>query len=184
VREREVTKAVMRVQLVLALFAVCVFCQVAAKMPFNKCGENGAQVLSVDIDPCDMANPKRPACILRRKSFSTITIKFKAKKDTSLPIFSRVHGVIGGMKVPFQVIGPACKNVEKPEEKPRGGPFKDHAVPISLDCPLKEDQEYTFQYKLPINRAYPPMSVAVQWEMIEGKDGKPIFCVKMNTQIV
>merc|ERR1719505_512941 len=137
-------------------------------------------------------------------SFSTISIKFKAKRATELPIFSKVSGKLGIFKKTFTVIPSACKKVEKPEEeenqKKKGGrgrgrgrgrgkgrrqrKLKGHEVLSPLDCPLEEGQEYIFSYKLPISRFYPRVHVLVEWNLVEGKrrNAKEILCVQMNTE--
>merc|ERR1712212_302100 len=110
----------MRLLLVFTLFAVSAYCQELVDTGFKQCGpKEAAEVIAVNIDPCDR---DRKACILKKStkeemSFSTISIKFRAKRATELPIFSKVSGKLGILKTPFAVIPSACKKVEKPEEE-------------------------------------------------------------------
>merc|ERR1712212_717542 len=110
----------MRLLLVFTLFAVSAYCQELVDTGFKQCGtKEAAEVIAVNIDPCDR---DRKACILKKStkeemSFSTISIKFKAKRATELPIFSKVSGKLGPFKKDFTVISSACKKVEKPEEE-------------------------------------------------------------------
>jgi len=199
----------MRLLLVFALFAVSAYCQELVNTGFKQCGtKEAAEVIAVNIDPCDR---DREACILKKStkeemSFSTISIKFKAKRATEQPIFSKVSGKLGIFKKTFTVIPSACKKVEKPEEeenqkKRKGGrgrgrgrgrgkgrrqrKLKGHEVLSPLDCPLEEGQEYIFSYKLPISRFYPRVHVLVEWNLVEGKrrNAKEILCVQMNTKL-
>jgi len=200
----------MRLLLVFALFAVSAYCQELVNTGFKQCGtREAAEVLAVNIDPCDRDGG---ACILKKstrteKSFSTISIKFKAKRATELPVFSRVYGKISNTGLPFTVIPTACKKVEKPEEEDggrRGGRGRGrgrgrgkgkgkgrrrkhggHEVVSPLDCPLEEGQEYTFSYKLPISRFYPKLDVVVEWNLLEGrgKKARELVCVQMNTKL-
>merc|ERR1711962_16147 len=157
----------MKLLLVFALFAVSAYCQELVDTGFKQCGtKEAAEVIAVNIEPCDR---DRKACILKKStkeemSFSTISIKFKAKRATELPIFSKVSGKLGPFKKDFTVIPSACKKVEKP---------------------LEAGQEYIFSYKLPISRFYPKVHVVVEWNLVEGKrrNEKEILCVQMNTKL-
>jgi len=205
-------EATMRLLVVISLLAgSLVYSQEQKSYPtkFAQCkhGNDGAEMESVKIDPCFMSTPrikKRRACILQKGASSTITITFTATRDISSPVHSKVFGVLWNRPIKFTVIKRVCANVEeeknkrgrtqrrrqgkeKGEEKKLvikgGGPLKGHIVSKPLECPLKAGKKYTFQYKLPISIAYPPMRVMVKWTLVEANKKRPFLCVHMPTEI-
>ncbi|KAG8176971.1 hypothetical protein JTE90_029420 [Oedothorax gibbosus] len=75
-----------------------------------------------------------------------------------------VHGVIGGMPLPFPVPNPdGCKF---------GG----------LTCPLENGKTYTYTHNLFIRSSYPPLGVKVRWEL-QDEAGKDIVCIEIPCHI-
>ncbi|GFY42706.1 NPC intracellular cholesterol transporter 2 [Trichonephila inaurata madagascariensis] len=142
----------------VALFVLAV--QVSGTK-FSDCGSSSGQVTAVEVTDCpDNVDP----CILGRGSSKGITIKFASKTD-SKTVKAVVHGVIGGVPLPFSLPKP-----------------KDDGCKTGLACPLKNGESYTYSNNLDIKSSYPPLAVTVRWEL-KDDNSNDIICVEIPCKI-
>ncbi|XP_043284044.1 NPC intracellular cholesterol transporter 2 homolog a [Venturia canescens] len=139
---------------------LCVFV-VQVESGISDCGSQVGAFKSVSVSDCDLE--KQPHCILKRGANATITIIFDVDDDVT-QVESVVHGVLGGVPVPFNIPNPdACKD--------------------GLPCPLsKPGGSYTYVNTLFVKKSYPPLSLRVRWELRNQND-TDIVCAEIPAKI-
>ncbi|KAK3912615.1 Ecdysteroid-regulated 16 kDa protein [Frankliniella fusca] len=102
-------------------------------------------------------------CTLRRDKHTSITIDFVAKKR-EWRVFTKVHGIIAGLEMPFELKHPdACKDT-------------------GLVCPLAPGQ-HTYTYSIFVDKSKPKLRhVDVKWELLN-EFNKPLVCVLIPARI-
>ncbi|XP_026280406.2 ecdysteroid-regulated 16 kDa protein-like [Frankliniella occidentalis] len=102
-------------------------------------------------------------CTLRRDKHTTISIDFINKKR-EWRVTSKVHGVIAGLSMPFDLKHPdACKDT-------------------GLVCPLAPGPQ-TYTYSIFVDKNKPKLKhVDVKWELLN-EFNKPIVCVLIPAKI-
>lgn len=143
---------------IACLFAACLALATATK--WEECGSTTGEVKSLTVSDCpDDAD----TCILKRGTSKNITIVFDSK-TTSKTVKAVVHGVIGGVPLPF--------GLPKPDGCAFGG----------LSCPLENGKSYTYSHSLEIKNSYPPLGVKVRWELKDDAK-KDIVCLEIQCEI-
>ncbi|GFT50794.1 NPC intracellular cholesterol transporter 2 [Nephila pilipes] len=133
----------------------------ASGTKFNDCGSSTGEVSAVEVSDCpDSAD----TCILKKGTTKAITIKFASKTD-SKSVKAVVHGVIGGVPLPFSLPKP-----------------KDDGCKTGLNCPLKNGESYVYNNNLDIKNSYPPLGVTVRWELKDDSQND-IVCVEIPCKI-
>ena len=110
---------------------------------------------SLNISGCSSS----PCKVKQGKNY-TITVNFTTTESTS-QLFADVHGIVAGVPVEFPL------------------PQKDacEGGKSGINCPIKSGGNYTYVASLPILKAYPPISVIVEWSLNDAKSGgNIIFC--------
>lgn len=139
--------------------AVCVLVAVASATKFNDCGSSTGQVSSVEVSGCPDGQDE---CTLKRGSQPTIEIKFSAKGETK-SLKAVVHGVIGGVPIPFPVPqSDACKS--------------------GVTCPVQSGENYTYNNKFNVRNSYPPVAVTVKYELKDDNQSD-MACVEIPCKI-
>ncbi|XP_002741349.1 NPC intracellular cholesterol transporter 2-like [Saccoglossus kowalevskii] len=146
--------------MLFALFCVAVLPSISLQktVTYKDCGSVMGSIQSVEVSPCS-SEP----CVFKKSSNVTITIHFTAKEAVTKAT-SSVHGIIGGVPIPFPLPQPdACKD-------------------SGLKCPLVSGQAYDFQQQLEVKSSYPSLKLVVEWE-IKDQANKDIVCIEVPAQI-
>ncbi|KAK3605508.1 hypothetical protein CHS0354_004060 [Potamilus streckersoni] len=148
-------------QCVLTVFIyLIVFLTQITAVPYKDCGSAGGKVNAVVIKGCESSD----VCKLKRGTNVSIEVDFTSF-EASDKATSVVHGIIGGIPVPF----------------PLGNP--DACTGCNLDCPLVNGKNYQFMTTLAVLKSYPQIRLVVRWELQDG-NSKDIFCLELPAQIV
>ncbi|PAA85750.1 hypothetical protein BOX15_Mlig024849g1 [Macrostomum lignano] len=149
----------MKFSLVIAVFA-CTFClAVSDKVKFKDCGSTAGKIVSVDINPC----PKMP-CEFKRGTKVGASITFQSS-EASTAVKSVVHGILGGIPVPFPLPDSNACNTMSPK------------------CPLATGSQYVYTNQLEVLQSYPSLAVLVKWELID-PNSKDLVCFEIPVRIV
>ncbi|CAG0902038.1 unnamed protein product [Cyprideis torosa] len=129
--------------------------------PWKDCGSPDGEIGSVSIFPdCGSST----SCILSRGTNVTLTVEFQSKVK-SVSAKSVVHGILGGIPIPFPLSEPdACKSG-------------------SLDvCPVTAGKGLVYKENLPIKTIYPPVKVTVKWELKDDA-GNDMICLLIPAKL-
>jgi len=111
--------------------------------PFNPCDMKAGSVSAVHVSDCADTDDK---CILKGGTNATIGLDFTSKVAAK-SLQAVVHGIVGGIPVPFHV------------------PHSDACTDSGVECPLKPGTAYEYSTTLPVLKSYPKLSVHVKWEL-------------------
>ncbi|XP_067027597.1 NPC intracellular cholesterol transporter 2-like [Acropora muricata] len=153
------SKMMMRSYVLALLILLNVSFVLGKSVHFRQCGNKEPLPEQVILTPC----PAEP-CLLKKGVNESVEVIFKPREAVTSSKFV-VHGIIGGLPVPF------------PLSKPNG--CKEHGI----ECPMKPNKEYTFKATLPVKKAYPDMRLIVKCELLD-QNGNSIFCWELPVQIV
>ncbi|KAL4238774.1 Phosphatidylglycerol/phosphatidylinositol transfer protein [Mactra antiquata] len=134
---------------IIIIATLCVF-GYAKTVTFKDCGSVGGTINSVTVDPCD-AEP----CVLHHGTNISMGINFAAKENTTTAK-TVVHGIIGGVPVPFPVPADCCAN-------------------HNLECPVVAGTTVQYNNYVYCSPDYPKIRLAVKWE-VQDDNGKDLFC--------
>ncbi|XP_060590221.1 NPC intracellular cholesterol transporter 2-like isoform X2 [Ruditapes philippinarum] len=117
---------------------------------YKDCGSLGGKINSLDLSPCD-SDP----CVLHHGTNYTAKVNFTALEN-SVAAKTVVHGIIGGVPVPFPVPSDCCNN-------------------HNLKCPVTSGVTDLYTNYVYCSPSYPQLRLAVKWE-VQDDNGKDIFC--------
>ncbi|KAK3721403.1 hypothetical protein QZH41_006661 [Actinostola sp. cb2023] len=140
--------------LVFGFLCAVTFHSASAKsVNFTNCGSQGAEILSLDITPCD-ENP----CNVKIGSTVVGTLKFTTKEYlTSARV--KAYVVIDGLDIPLPIPVDACQG-------------------YGLRCPINKGQTAQFVIKQEIQRGFPIIKLAIKGELIDPEQ-KVVFCFQV-----
>ncbi|XP_062570737.1 NPC intracellular cholesterol transporter 2-like [Saccostrea cucullata] len=127
----------------------------ADNVKFKDCGSVSGKIESVDVKPC----PSEP-CQLKKNSNVTISLDFTPSAN-SATFKTVVHGIIGGVPVPFPTSNGA----------------------VNPPVPVQPNQKVTYTNSIFVEPAYPKISLLVKWE-IQDASGKDFVCFVVPAMIV
>ncbi|KAL4238775.1 Phosphatidylglycerol/phosphatidylinositol transfer protein [Mactra antiquata] len=113
-------------------------------------GSLGGTVSYVDLNPCD-----KDPCVLHHGTNATLALSFLAKENAT-EANSVVHGIIGGVPVPFPMPADGCTN-------------------HNLKCPIVAGTTIQYNNYIYISPEYPKIRVAVKME-IQDENKQDIIC--------
>lgn len=128
---------------------------------FKDCGKDAAKgaVKGIKITNCAAAG----VCTLVKGTNVTVTVDFKAPLDAAKAT-TAVHGIIGGIPVPFPL------------------PGADACTGCGLTCPLKKGTSYEYHKVIEVKNVYPSVRLVVKWE-VEDSKGNQVFCFEVPAEI-
>lgn len=144
----------------LRILSVCLIIHLsAANTPYKTCGNPSAKVLDVTVVGCNS-----PPCALKKGTNASFSLTFEAGKAYTAAN-ADVHGIIGGIPLPFQIPNPdGCHN-------------------CNLVCPLESGKTYVYKNTIPVSTSYPKLQLIVKWELLD-QNGDDIVCIELPAQIV
>ncbi|EEB10864.1 Ecdysteroid-regulated 16 kDa protein precursor, putative [Pediculus humanus corporis] len=119
-----------------------------------------------------LSNCEKPPCILKKKTTTTVDLKFTPKQDVN-KMTNSVHALILG--VPFPFIGVDGENVCDKIYDAKSGD--------KTSCPLKAGNEYLYKDQFKILDVYPKINVNVHWALKNEKD-QDVLCFEVPAKIV
>ncbi|KAL3872611.1 hypothetical protein ACJMK2_035826 [Sinanodonta woodiana] len=148
-------------QCCITIFLGLIVCltQIAA-VPYKDCGSTGGKVNAVIVKGCETSD----VCKLQRGTNVSIEVDFTSMEGSDKAT-SVVHGIIGGISVPFHLSNP------------------DACTGCNLDCPLVNGKNYQFITSLTVLKEYPLIRLVVKWEL-QDANSHDIFCIELPAQIV
>lgn len=149
---------------VIVLSLVCLFAFAGADECFR--GSALKENNRVTLSNCD-----KPPCLLKKKTTTTVELKFTPKEDIKKltnAVFAEILGV------PFPFIGVDGTNVcDKIFEASTGA---------KASCPLTAGTEYVYRDGFKILDVYPKIKVNVHWALRNEKD-KDVLCFEVPAKI-
>ncbi|XP_013776633.1 protein NPC2 homolog [Limulus polyphemus] len=131
----------------------------ATSTKYTDCGSVSGKIQSLVVSGCDSGD----RCILKSGSTVSLNVSFNSLTDSN-KVITVIHGVIGGVPLPFPVPNPnACQS-------------------SGLQCPVKNGKLYDFSYSLEVKKSYPKLDVDVKWEL-QDDNGKDIICATVPAKI-
>ncbi|KAK3093275.1 hypothetical protein FSP39_013549 [Pinctada imbricata] len=128
---------------------------------FKDCGSKGSKVKDVEVSNC-----KTGPCLLPRGTNATFKVSFTSgsAEAATTKLTSVVHGILAGIPVPFPLKDPdGCKGK-------------------GLECPLKNNKDYTFVSSIPVLKSYPQVKLVVKWEL-QDSNKNDVFCIELPVQL-
>ncbi|CAF1315425.1 unnamed protein product [Adineta ricciae] len=145
----------------LFLFTV-LFCSIdflRAATPYKDCGSTAGTIQSFEVTGCTTA-----PCKFAKGHNYTMNLVFQAK-SASKSLSVSIHGVIGGIPVPFPLPDPdACK--------------------MQVKCPVNANDVNTAVMTLPVLQSYPSLSLYVKLELKANDTGNDYACLQFPATIV
>jgi len=140
--------------LVFGVLCAVTFHSASAKsVNFTNCGSQGAEILSLDITPCD-----EEPCNVKIGSTVVGTLEFTAKEYLASGRV-KAYAVIDGFDIPLPFPTDACQG-------------------YGLRCPVKKGQTAHFVLKQKIQRGFPLQKVAIKGELMDAKQNV-VFCFQV-----
>ncbi|XP_045188028.1 NPC intracellular cholesterol transporter 2-like [Mercenaria mercenaria] len=136
----------LRVLIVLSVLAL----GYTKNVDFKDCGSLGGKINAVDVNPCD-----DEPCVLHQGKNVTVNVNFTALEN-SVGAKTVVHGIIGGVPVPFPVPSDCCNN-------------------RNLKCPITSGVTDIYTNAVYCSPSYPKIRLVVKWE-VQDDNGKDLFC--------
>ena len=137
--------------------------EAAGKVVYKSCkGPTPVGVInSVAISDCTVS-----PCKLQRGKNYTITVNFTSGESTD-QAYADVHGILAGVPVEFPL------------------PQKD-ACKSGVACPVEKGASYVYVATLPILKAYPAVSVVVEWALNDAQKGggNEIWCFETPVTVI
>jgi Niemann-Pick C2 protein len=119
----------------LALAGLMTFVPSASASPFTVCSETtmSGTLQAVNVNGC---SDEAERCVLKRGEDATVTMSFVSGAATDF-VHANWFGVIGGELTPYAL------------------PDSDACLNSGLNCPLVQDQNYTYEQTAPVPQEYP-----------------------------
>ncbi|XP_076305801.1 NPC intracellular cholesterol transporter 2 homolog a-like [Tachypleus tridentatus] len=144
----------------VTLFVACLLSLTKANTKYADCGSVSGKIQSLVVSGCDSED----RCILKSGSTVSLSASFKSLVDSNKAT-TVIHGIIGGVPLPFPVPDPnACQS-------------------SGIQCPVENGKSYDFSYSLQVKTTYPKLEVDVKWEL-QDDNGKDIICAIIPAKIV
>ncbi|XP_043930561.1 NPC intracellular cholesterol transporter 2 [Protopterus annectens] len=126
--------------------------------PYKDCGSKTGVISDVEISSCTSF-----PCVLRKGETYAINVTFSSKVE-SQKCNAIVHGIIGGLPIPFPIPEPdGCKS--------------------GISCPVKSGNNYNYLTKMVVKSEYPSLKLVVKWEL-KSDDSEDLFCWEVGAEIV
>ncbi|XP_022332487.2 NPC intracellular cholesterol transporter 2-like [Crassostrea virginica] len=135
------------------LFLVVACCATADVINVKDCGSVSGVINQVDITPC----PSEP-CQFKKGVNATMQVEFTPKVDSE-KYTSVLHGIIGGVPVPF----PLNQGL--------------------ISGPIKANSKIVYKNSLKVEQSYPKISLIAKLE-IRDENNKDLVCFVWPAQIV
>jgi len=138
----------------------------AQKFIWKDCGSTLAKIESIQFQGC--AHSSHMGCRIIRGTNVSASVTFSLLPSTPAVAAAetRIHAVIFHVPIPW-----APDNV-------------DACKGCGLTCPLNVGKSYTYTLGLHVKKIYPSVRATIEWEIVDGKSGKDIFCFKAPIVVV
>ncbi|CAL1282632.1 unnamed protein product [Larinioides sclopetarius] len=129
-------------------------------LKYTDCGSKTGKILNVQVTGCEETD----VCEFKRGEKYNYDVSFESLKDTET-LKTVIHGIIGGVALPFPVQNPnACEH-------------------SAIECPLQSGQTYNYGYEIEVRRAYPALQANVKWEL-KDDNNEDVVCVLIPVKVV
>ncbi|KAF8784825.1 NPC intracellular cholesterol transporter 2 homolog a-like [Argiope bruennichi] len=129
-------------------------------LKYTDCGTKTGKILSVQITGCEETD----VCEFKRGETYKYDVSFESLKDSET-LKTVVHGIIGGVALPFPVQNPnACESSD-------------------IECPLQTGQTYSYGYEIEVRKSYPALRADVKWEL-KDDNNEDVVCVLVPVKVV
>ncbi|CAF0792011.1 unnamed protein product [Adineta steineri] len=136
----------------------CSICSIWTATPFKDCGSVLGTIKSFDVTGCTTV-----PCKFAKGQTYTMNLEFQSNA-TSKTASVHIHGVIGGIPVPFPLPDPdACK--------------------MNVKCPVNANDANVAIMSLPVLSSYPSISLYVKLEITADDQNKDYACLQFPATI-
>nr|QAX87810.1 NPC2-1 [Pardosa pseudoannulata] len=127
---------------------------------YTDCGSKKGKVVDVLLSGCEDSD----VCELKRGETYSYGLTFESLTD-SKSLKAVVHGVIGGISMPYPI------------------PNSNACEGSNVECPLESGNTYMYGNEIEIRKSYPSVRADVKWELRD-ENNENVVCVLIPVQIV
>ncbi|UJR15689.1 hypothetical protein I4U23_002623 [Adineta vaga] len=143
-------------------FVGLLFCSLSfvwSATPYKDCGSDLATIQAFEVTDCTAA----PCKLIKGHTYSmNLTLQAKAPSKTASV---SIHGIIGGIPVPFPI----------PETD---------ACKMGIKCPVAQGDVNVATFSIPVLQSYPSLSLYVKIEVVADDAKKDFTCLQFPATIV
>ncbi|XP_041764342.1 NPC intracellular cholesterol transporter 2-like [Anopheles merus] len=144
--------------LLFVSFSSIVFADVVT---VQKC-KQGPLPVSVDVTGC-----RTTPCELPKGQDAAVLVDFTADRHLTA-LVPKVHASFGGVTVPFEL----------PDDRKDGCQWL-----VGGMCPVSQDEDVTYELRLPVLAVYPSMSLTVELQLVD-QDNTVATCFQLEAKVV